>query len=50
MKWKARLNIYAITMVEADTEQEAIELALMDMDNNFLTIKDQDVKVELIST
>jgi len=48
-KWKARLTIYAVTTVEADTEDEAIELAEMDMDNSLISIKDYDVEVEQIS-
>ena len=45
-KWKARLDIYATTVVEATDKEEAINLALMDMDNNLITIKEFNVKVE----
>lgn len=45
-KWKARFEIYATTTVEADTEAEAMNLAIQDMNNDFLTIKEYDVKVE----
>ena len=45
-KWIARLDIYATTVVEAKDKEEAIALALQDMDNHFITIKEYDVKVE----
>jgi len=46
MKWKARFEIYATTTVEADTKEEAINKAIEDMDNDFLTRQEYDVKVE----
>ena len=47
-KYKCRISIYAVTIVAAKDEEEAMLLAEQDIDYNNYTIKEYDIDVEVV--